>query len=122
MANINWEEYDISNGVVSISTVRKESLPVYRAAHAKMMKDIERIEQGDTLQLCGFCTKIGELMQRGAVYDYVETKTGDVSIITAADPELVADIKAMSARTRDEMKKMEMMKKEEMKEKGHKHD
>jgi hypothetical protein len=122
MANVKWEQYEISNGVVSVTSVKGEILPSYRAAHAKMMKLIERLEQGDSLNLCGHCQAIGELTERGMVYDYIETPTGDISIMHASDPQVVADIKALSTKAKEEMKKMEMMKKEEMKHKGHKHD
>jgi hypothetical protein len=112
MKNTEMEQHEISNGIVMITTVKKELLPSYRAAHAKMMEAIGRIEKGDTLYLCGLCTAFGMLIERGAKFEYVETKHGDVSFMSSDDPEIVTAIKAMAAKSEEEMKKMEEMKKE----------
>ncbi len=111
METMGWEQYEISNGIVQISVVEASLLPAYRTAHGKMMAGIDRMEKGDSLYLCGLCTAFGELTEAGAKMEYIETKTGDVLIMTGDTPELVADIKAMAARTDEEMMKMEEMEK-----------
>jgi hypothetical protein len=123
MASMNWEEFEVYNGTVSVTTVKKEYLPAYRTAHKKMMKNIDRLEQGDTLYLCGMCTEIGRLMELGAVYEYFETEQGSVSLFTAAGPEVIAAIKAMSVKGKEEWEKMEAMnKKDDHGHEGHDHD
>ena len=119
METMGWEQYEISNGIVQINTVEASLLPAYRTAHGKMMEGLDRLEKGDSLYLCGYCTAFGELTKAGAKMEYIETKTGDVLILTGDKPELIAAIKAMAQRTEDEMKKMEEM--EKMK-KEHTHD
>ena len=116
METMGWEQYEISNGIVQISVVEAPLLPAYRTAHGKMMAGLDRLEKGDSLYLCGYCTAFGELTKAGAKIEYIETKTGDVLILTGDTPELIADIKAMAARTEEEMMKMEAMEKE------HKHE
>ncbi len=111
MPNMQWEEYETNNGIVSITTVNEKFLPSLRTSHAKMMKNIERLEQGDTLYICGMCTEMGRLMELGAKFEYFETERGYMSLFTAEDPKLIAAIKAMSARGKEEWKKMEMMQK-----------
>jgi len=111
MPNMEMEDYEISNGIVTVTNVKEELLPSYRAAHGKMMANLDRIAKGDTLQLCGLCTAIGGLMERGAKYEYIETKHGDLSIMTAQDSVLIADVKAIVAKNKEEMMKMEAMKK-----------
>ena len=117
METMGWEQYEISNGIVQISTVEASLLPAYRTAHGKMMAGLDRLEKGDSLYLCGYCTTFGKLTEAGAKIEYIETKTGDVLILTGDKPELIADIKAMAQRTEEEMKKMEAMEKKE-----HKHE
>lgn len=112
MESMEGEHYDISNGVVMISTVEESLLPAYRTAHGKMMTEIDRLEKGDSLYLCGYCTTYGGLLAAGAKLEYVETKTGDLSIMTGDKPELIADIKAMAAKSHEEMMKMKAMGKE----------
>jgi phosphosulfolactate synthase (CoM biosynthesis protein A) len=113
METMGHEQYEISNGIVMVSTVEASLLPAYRTAHGKMMAEIDRVEKGDSLYMCGYCTTFGGLTEAGAKLEYVETKTGDITIMTGDKPELIADIKGMAQRTEEEMKKMEEMEKKE---------
>ena len=106
MTHMTWEQYDLSNGVVSITTVDPEYMDKYRTAHAKMNETVMRLEKGEEMSLCGSCTALGMCMMKGASHDYVETKTGDIWIVTASTPKLVAELKTWAKRNREEMAKM----------------
>lgn len=107
MANMTWEQYPISNGIVSIATVNEKYLDAYRTAHAEMMKVAAKLEKGEKLDMCGSCNAFGAFMAQGAKQDYVQTSTGDVWIVTSAKPELVTQIQGWAKRNTDEMAKME---------------
>jgi hypothetical protein len=109
MMSMEYEQYELENGIVTISRVSEGSLPAYREAVAKMMAKIEKLEQGEQMYLCGMCTAHGELLMKGAKMEYIETEHGDLTLITSTDPELAAEIKAFAKRSQDEWKKMEAM-------------
>jgi hypothetical protein len=110
MRNMSWEQHNIANGIVSITTVDKKYLDAYRAAHAEMNKTAMRLQQGEPLELCGSCTALGMCLMKGAHQDYVETSTGDVWIVTSDDPEVVTELQNWAKRNTEEMAKAQSMK------------
>ncbi len=109
-SSMSWEQYPIASGVVSITNVTEQALPAYRKAHMDMMAVHKRLEAGENVTLCGSCKALGACLANGASYDYVETKTGDLMVITAKDKEVVAKLHAWAEKNKEEMAKM--MKKE----------
>lgn len=101
-----WEHHNIGNGIVTVSTVEKEYLPAYRTAMVKMQEVGKKMEQGEMVPMCGMCTAMGGLMQKGVKWEYVETQHGDIMIMTSDDPELVAELHAFSDKTNLELDKM----------------
>ncbi len=108
MNNMNWEQYDLSNGLVAVTTVTPDYLAAYRTAHSNMNATAERLMKGEEMELCGSCTAMGKCMMMGAKQEYVETSTGDVWIVTSDNPEVVADLHKWVARNQEEMKKAKM--------------
>lgn len=106
MENVQWEQHNLSNGIIAITTVPAEHLAAYRTAHGEMMKIAEGLEKGEMVEMCGSCTSLGKYMMGGAKDEYIETKNGDVWIVTSDDPEIVAGLQKWVARNKDEMKKM----------------
>ncbi len=104
--SMTWEQHPISNGVVSVTTVTEKALPAYRIAHANMMATSEKLMSGEEMTLCGSCTAFGACLTKGASYEYVETKNGDLMIITSADEKIVAELKTWAAKNKKEMAKM----------------
>jgi hypothetical protein len=104
--HITWEQHDISNGVVAVTTVDKEFLAAYRKAHGKMEGVIGRMQKGEKVALCGSCTYIGGLMMKGIKHEAVDTAFGDVMILTSDNPEVVSEIQKWAAKNKEEMKKM----------------
>jgi hypothetical protein len=106
MENMSWEQLDISNGIVSVTTVTKDYLPAYREAHMGMKETGMMLQKGEMLPICGSCTAFGVFMTKGVNQEYAETTHGDVWIVTSDDDEVVAEIKAWAQRNRDELAKM----------------
>jgi len=110
MENMDWAQYNISGGFVAMTTVNGEYIDAYRTAHEGMNATVARLQGGEHLELCGSCMAIGTCMMKGATQDYVQTPTGDLWIVTATDPELVAELQAWVKRNKEEMEKMKAAK------------
>ena len=111
MENMTWEQYAISNGIVSITMVKDKYVDDYRTAHATMMKTAMELQTGKMMDMCGSCTTLGMCMMKGVGQEYVETSNGDVWIVTSENPEVVAELQAWAKRNKEEMMKMKAMKK-----------
>lgn len=108
MNNMNWEQYNISSGIVSLTTVTPEYLDAYRTAHNNMTATAQLLMKGEQMELCGSCTALGKCMMMGAKQEYVETSSGDVWIVTSDNPEVVADLHKWVERNHAEMKNAQM--------------
>ena len=111
--NMTWEHHNISNGLVTITTVNKEYMDAYKKANEAMEETGKMMEQGEEVKMCGSCTEYGNLMMAGIKIEHFATLHGHVTIMTSDKPELVAKIQAWGKHNTDEMKKMEQMGKEE---------
>jgi hypothetical protein len=115
--NMTWEHHDISNGLVSITTVKPEFRKSYQEAMAAMEDLGAKLEKGEVdikdLKLCGSCQFWGMLEQMGAKIEFVKGKMADVVIMTSDNPEVVKKIKEYGQRTREELAKWEEAKKAE---------
>jgi hypothetical protein len=115
MENMTWEHHDISNGVVTITTVKPESRKSYIEAKTAMMDVGKKLETGqltmDKVPMCGHCQTYGKLMMMGVKMESVEGSQADVIIMTSDKPEVVKEIKAFAQKNRDEMAKMEQAEK-----------
>jgi hypothetical protein len=106
--SLSWEQVDISNGIVCITTVQNgKYLDAYRTAHAKMVETGMRLQKGEKLEVCGSCTALGMCMMKMPHQEYAETSSGDVWILTSDKPEVVKDLHAWAKRNREEMAMMQ---------------
>jgi hypothetical protein len=48
-----------------------------------------KMQSGEQVPLCGFCTSYGKLMMAGVQMEEIETEFGHISLMTASDPEVV---------------------------------
>ncbi len=117
LEHATWEHHNISNGIVSVTTIDKEYLKPFMAAMAKMEETGKKMEKGEMVEMCGACTAMGQLMMKGAKWESVNTKHGTVALMISDDPEVVKGIQMWGKRSMDEMAKMEKMEKEHKKEK-----
>jgi hypothetical protein len=112
MKNITWEQANISNGIVCVTTMPTEYVQTYRDAHEGMMQTAARMQKGEQMNLCGSCTALGGIMTKMPHQEYAQTSTGDVWILTSDKPEVVTELQAWAKRNSDEMAMM-------MKSEGH---
>jgi hypothetical protein len=115
LKNMTWEHYDISNGVVTITTVKPEFKKSYNEAWTAMMDLGQKLQTGELtpaqVPMCGHCQAYGKLIMMGAKTEAVRGSQADVEIMTSDNPEVVKEIKAWAQRDRDEMTKMQQVEK-----------
>ncbi|MCH7878916.1 MAG: hypothetical protein IH914_06350 [candidate division Zixibacteria bacterium] len=124
MENINWENHNISNGMLSIATPPAEYAEAFDRACASMDALVKKMMAGDVMEmtLCGHCNSYSSIMGAGAKIEKIVTKNGRLTLLTSSDEKIVGKIHAHVERTNAEMAKMmEAMTKESGHE-GHAHD
>ena len=98
--HMSWEQLDLRNGIISITTVDEKYLPDYRKAKVGMMETMAKMHSGEELHICGSCQYLGKCMMQGPDQDYVQTSTGDIMILTSGDEELVAELQKWVAKNK----------------------
>jgi hypothetical protein len=115
LKNMTWEHFDISNGALSITTVKPEFKKSYMEAQAAMMDIGKKLQSGELkaadVPMCGHCQAYGKLAQMGAKTEYIQGAAADIWLMTSDKPEVVKEIKAFAQRNRDELAKMEQAEK-----------
>lgn len=107
MQSLGWEHHNISNGIISISTIPEEYSEAYDKAMGMMKETGEKAAEGVEMHTCGMCGSLGALFAKGAKYETVKTDNGYVALTTSDDPEVVAEIQAWGKKTNEELAKME---------------
>ena len=111
MATMTWECHKVDAGMLCLATVPKEKKKQYDEIHKKMMATVEKIKSdaaaGRDIELCSFCTSMGELEKAGAKEETVDTATGSVYLVTSADPAVVAKIHAQADKAIAEQEAMQ---------------
>ena len=107
MKNISWDQYPISNGIVSVTTVKAYYVDDYRKAHAKMVEMGTQLQSGERMEMCGSCMALGMCMMTGPSQEYVETPNGDIWILTSDDEKVVTALHEWAERNKKEKMKME---------------
>lgn len=113
--NMSWEQHNITNGIISVTTVREPFMKQYQEAQMKMEAVAEKMQQGEQVKLCPSCVAFGQCIMKGATVEQVKTKHGSLMMVMGNTPELVGEIQAWAQRSNDEMKKMEEMEMKMMK-------
>jgi hypothetical protein len=114
MEHMKFANYDITNGVVTITTVAPEYKDAYLRATKKMEEMGNKMMSGEvnpmTVKMCGHCRTYGELMMKGVTIDYVRADVGDIVVLTSSTPEMVTEIKQFAKKNESEMAKMKVEK------------
>jgi len=106
MMNMAWEHHNISNGIVSVTTVNEGYLDAYRAASEEMGETAKKVMSGEVTNVCGMCSALAGLMKKGAKPEYVMTHDGTIMLVTAQDPEIVGELHKWADHTNAELAKM----------------
>lgn len=105
MEHVKWENHKIANGSLSASVIPEEYQQRMDTLHNKMRAVAAKLEQGEQLPLCGFCTSYGELKAAGAKTEEIKTDFGMIELMTSDDPAVVKRIHEHTDRTNAEFKK-----------------
>ncbi|MCC6961988.1 MAG: hypothetical protein IT585_01910 [candidate division Zixibacteria bacterium] len=108
MNEMTHEQLNISNGVMTISTVPAARLADYRKTSAMMNEIGQRAAKGEKVNMCGSCEAMGAMMMKGAKFEEVPTKTGSVILLTSSDPAMVTELHDWAKKNLDEYAKMTM--------------
>jgi len=111
--NMTWDHYEISNGIVTISTVSEDYREAFDEVGTRMKEVGDKVLRGEEVPLCGMCSAMGQFFSQGVKYEQVKTKNGDFSIMTSDKPEVVEEMKKWTRRTNEEMEKFLAAKKQE---------
>ena len=109
MDNMTWEHHEISDGLLTITTVKPEFKAAYMEAQAGMMKLAKKLDSGELqmadVKLCNHCRHYGELVSLGAKVDYVQGEAAEVTLMTSDNPETQKKIKDFCKRNQVELAK-----------------
>lgn len=105
MQHVTWENHKISNGVLSASVIPDKYRDRMDQLHVKMKAVTDRLEKGEEMPLCGFCTTFEELRKAGAKTEEIKTDFGMIALTTSDDPEIVKRLHAHTDKTVAEFKK-----------------
>jgi hypothetical protein len=113
MMSTKWESHRLKNGMLMVSMVPKDQMDAFTQVCQQMDVTIEKIATGEQPEgLCGFCQAMGGLKMAGAKVEKVDTEFGNITLVTAENPETVQKIHKVLQRSQKEAKKLaELMKK-----------
>jgi hypothetical protein len=102
MKEMTWECHKIKDGMLCVATVPKDMKDKYAEIMKKMEATVEtlpaKMQQGEDVKLCTFCSGMGELITAGANQETVETATGSICMVTSHDADVVAKIHAQAEK------------------------
>jgi hypothetical protein len=109
MDHVAWETQTIEKGAVVITTVDADYMKPYQKACDAMMALGKKMETGEVnpmaVKMCGHCMAWGQLMMAGAHTEMVKSKNVEVTVMTADDPAVIAQIHDFAHRSQEEMAK-----------------
>jgi len=106
MEHMEWENHLIESGMLSVTSVDPSYAAAFERAMTNMQATGEKLMTGKQMYLCGYCQGYGALMMAGATWEKVDSEAGHISLVTATDPAVVAQIREFGQRTIDEYAKM----------------
>ncbi len=99
MEAVGWENHNIANGIVSITTYAPEWEEASKAAGAEMMKRWGSYDPAAGQNLCGMCEAWTAIPMDKLKMEKIEFKGGEMSLTTTDDAELLAKLHAMTDKT-----------------------
>jgi len=103
--HMSWEQYSISNGIISVTMVEPEYAKSFETCSGKMAKAGEEMMQGKQLPMCNSCMAMGKIMMKGPKSEQVKTKHGEIWMMTSDDPAVVKELQDWAKKNMDELAK-----------------
>lgn len=104
--HMTWNQYKISNGILSVTNVDKEYKKSFETCSAKMEAAGQKLAKGEKLPMCNSCTTLSALMMKGLKTEQIKTDTGGIWVLTSEDPAVVTEVQKWAERNKAEMAKM----------------
>ena len=122
LRKVSWEMFELSNGILMLSTIDKGFEKQYKELDVAMQKVVDRIMAGEEVRLCNSCQGMNRIYMKQPKVENFVTKRGDVTVMTSDNPEDVAEMHEWIRRTVKELAKYEAEDPEEaQKHHGHEH-
>ena len=107
MEHMQWENYNIPTGMISITTVDEGYEEKFERVNQKMAEAGAKLMAGEEMHLCGMCQSFGKIYMTGKVMDQeIETDAAHIWVMTSTDPEVIDMIHKHCNRTNAEYEKM----------------
>lgn len=104
--HMTWEQYPISDGIISLTTVDPAYTKSFETCTAKMEKLSQQLQQGKQMPLCNSCMAFGAIMMKGPKSEQIMTQHGEVWMVTSGDPEVVKELQNWAKKNMAELAKM----------------
>jgi hypothetical protein len=111
LESLGWEHHKIAHGSMSVTTYKPEWKENFEAASVKMTELWVTFDPAQEYQLCGMCQAWMGLPMDKVTFESVKFNGGEIGMSTSTDPEVVAQLHALTDKTIAEyeaMMKMEM--------------
>ena len=118
LQNVDWEEFNVANGILTVVTVKPGFEEPYAKAHDEMEARWKAYDPANPQPMCGMCQAYMAAIDATVKMEEVKTKHGGAGLTTSTNPETVAKLHAIVDRTNQEMaawEKAQMEKTEPMK-------
>lgn len=106
MHKLEWESHMLEDGMISVVKVPADMKEAMDKADAGVQATVARLEQGEQLEMCGYCQSYGKLMAMGANFKDIKTMGVNINVVTSSDPDVVKEIHAMAKQAKIEHEKM----------------
>ena len=106
MEHMEWENYVVTNGMMSVTVVDPDYQEAFMRSMVAMEETGQKLMTGEQMYLCGFCQSYGAIHMGGATFENIETKFGYINLVTSDDPAMVKKIKEHAETTIAEYEKM----------------
>ncbi|MEW5795718.1 MAG: hypothetical protein AB1772_05085 [Candidatus Zixiibacteriota bacterium] len=103
MENLGWENYNIKNGSISVTTYKPEWKEKWKAASAEMQKRWMAMPTEAEHPKCGMCKAWSEVPMDRVSWENVEFTGGELGITTSTDTAVVAQLHSITDKTRQAM-------------------
>ncbi|MCA9757849.1 MAG: hypothetical protein KDA27_18805 [Candidatus Eisenbacteria bacterium] len=105
LESMEWEEYSVSNGLVSILRTDQKHLSALRAALSGLREAEAKAARGEKVETCGMCDAIGLVLLAGAEKEHIPTPDGEITLLTSGDARVVVEIHAILERNEAESRR-----------------
>ena len=108
VANMTWDQYDVSNGLLILTRVK----PEYKQEYLDAMKKMEQLGldmmagKKTDVKMCRHCQYYGEMMEAGAKFEHIATDVGDIDLITSDNEEILKMIRTYAKNNDEAMARM----------------